>query len=397
MSNTPPDFASVRLRFPGAQGTPYFDTAARGLVSIQSSDAAKSLLSDRLNGTADKPAMFDTVERVRDKFARLIKGQSDEVALTKNVSEGLNIVANAIDWKAGDNVVLCPELEHPSNLYPWFHLQREVGIEVKLVSSTDGRMPVAAMQAAIDDRTRVVTCSFVTFAPGLRSALQDLATDCAARDVLLLVDAAQGIGVLDLDMSSLSVGAMSVSTQKGLMALYGMGFLYVRKSWIERLTPRFLSRFSIDLGVGAHEAASGGEDYRLHSSARRFEIGNHNFIGATTVEPALDLLLECGIGNVETHVIDLNARLVRGLAELGWPVFAPEEGVHRAHMVAIGGTLGQDHDRTSDDAIQRLYDALQKASIRLTIRRGLIRLSSHVYNDLSDVERVLDVASSVRP
>ena len=195
----------------------------------------------------------------------------NEIAFTKNVSEGLNMAACALPWRAGDNVVLCPQLEHPSNVYPWLHLKNRAGIEVRTVHSHNGHMPVDAMIAAINDRTRVVTCSYVTFAPGLRTDIERLAEVCAKRDVMLLVDGAQGIGILDIDMTRVPIAAMSVSTQKGLMALYGMGFLYVRKEWAERLDPPFLSRFSVDLG-SAHEATGGGRqlcaDARVRDGSR---------------------------------------------------------------------------------------------------------------------------------
>jgi cysteine desulfurase / selenocysteine lyase len=382
--------SSLRSQFPGAGSGLYFDTAARGLAPAAAKAAIDAQVDLHVMGTIEKTAMFDTIERVRKRYAALIRAEPDEIAYTKNVSEGLNMAASALPWRAGDNVVLCPELEHPSNVYPWLHLKNRLGIEVRAVPARNGQMPVDAMIAAINDRTRVVTCSYVTFAPGLRTDIERLAEACAKRDVMLLVDGAQGIGILDIDMSRVPIAAMSVSTQKGLLALYGTGFLYVRREWAERLDPPFLSRFSVDLG-SAHEATGGGDNYALMPGARRFEVGNYNFLGAAAVEPGLEIIAQATTKVIEQHVLALTERMIRGLQALGLPVFAAEPGSHRGHIVAIGSAIGAQHDGTDDPVMQSLYQALTENGVRLTIRRGILRVSMHLYNNEDDVDGFLDI------
>jgi cysteine desulfurase / selenocysteine lyase len=384
--------AQLRTHFPGALQSTYFDTASRGLVPAEAKAAMDEQIDHRIRGDIQKPAMFDTIERVRSAYASLIAASTEEIAFTKNVSEGLNIVAAGLPWKPGDNVVLCPELEHPSNIYPWLNLKSRAGIEVRLVHSRDGRMPIPEMIKAADPRTRVITCSYVTFAPGLRSDVQALAEYCATKDILLLVDAAQGIGILDINMERTPIAAMSVSTQKGLMGLYGMGLLFVRKSWAERLEPAYLSRFSVDLGT-AHEATGGSDNYALMPGAKRFEVGNYNFLAATAVESGLSMINEITTKAVEQHVLKLAEHMMEGLRRLGVPVFASEPGPHRAHMVAIGDAIGNQHDATDDPAMQSLYETLASAGVRTTIRRGIIRVAFHLYNNGADVAQLLDAAA----
>ena len=388
-------FAEIRMHFPGAMAAPYFDTASRGLVPPEAKAAIDAQIDLRIHGTIDKTRMFATIERVRAAYAALIKARPDEIAYTKNVSEGLNIVAHGVSWRAGDNVILCPELEHPSNIYPWLHLKSRFGIDVRNLPARHGRIPVDEMIAAMNPRTRVVTCSLVTFAPGLRTDVQRLAEACAERDVLLLVDAAQGIGIIDVDMERTPIAAMSVSTQKGLLGLYGMGFLYVRKAWAERLEPPFLSRFSVDLG-SAHEATGGGDNYALMPGARRFEIGNYNFIAAAAVEPGLNLIAGVTTREIESHVLRVSETMIRSLTELGLPVFASEPGIHRGHIVAIGDAIGSTHDGTDDPLMQSLYRTLSENGVRLTIRRGILRLSLHFYNNDEDIQHLVDIVRSWR-
>ena len=81
----------------------------------------------------------------------MINAQTDEIAITKNVSEGLNAIIAALDLKAGDNVVLCPDLEHPNNVYPWLHLRERLGVEIRTVTGNNGHMPIEDMIVAMDE------------------------------------------------------------------------------------------------------------------------------------------------------------------------------------------------------------------------------------------------------
>jgi selenocysteine lyase/cysteine desulfurase len=391
--NAAKEFADIRSHFPGAAEAAYFDTASRGLVPIDVKTVVDEQIDHRIRGDSQKSKMFETVERVRNLYAQLIHAAPHEIAFVKNVSEGLNIVAAGFSWTAGDNVVLCSQLEHPSNIYPWLNLRSRLGIEIRNVASVDGHMPVEEMIKAIDKKTRVVSCSLVTFAPGLRTDIQKLAEHCDKTDVLLVVDGAQSIGILDLDLRNTPISALSASTQKGLVGLYGMGFLYVRDTWASRLTPPFLSRFGVDLG-DAHEASGGGDNYQLMPGARRFEVGNYNFLAAAAVEPGLNIVNKISTAAIEAHVLALTERMISGLQGAGLPVFAANHGLHRSSIVAIGDGVGNQHDTTQNAAMLSLYEDLVKGGVRLAIRRGLLRISSHFYNDEDDVDRVIDVAKN---
>jgi selenocysteine lyase/cysteine desulfurase len=374
---------SVRSEFPGAERWTYFDVAARGLLPRRSRAAVDAYLDSLMDHGGDKAAMFAVIESARSRFAALIGAEPDEIAITKNVSEGLNIVATAYPWRRGDKVVLCAEREHPNNIYIWHHLARRYGIEVSLVPSRDGHIAAEDLIAACDERTRMVTVASVSFHPGLRTDLDALAASCSERGILLLVDAVQSVGVTHLDVGRLAIDALAVSTQKGLLGLYGLGFLYCRRAWADRLEPAYLARFGVDLG-DAHEADVGAPDYRLMPGARRFDLGNYNFAGATAVDSSLELLLSVGTQAVEAHLLGLTRALVEGLAELGLPVVGAPFGAHFANIVTVA-------PRSDDPGFNtRLEQALAADGIKLSVRRNALRFSSHLYNTAEDVQRVLD-------
>lgn len=377
--------------FSGVEGKTYMDVAARGLMPRSTRAALAAHLDEFAAGDVDKHGYFDMIERVRGRFAQSINASPDEIAFTKNVTEGLNVAAASLDWKPGDNLVLCPEIEHPANFYPWLNLQR-LGVELRMVAARDGIVPVDEMASRIDSRTRLVTTATVSFAPGLRTDVAALGRTCREQGVMFVVDAAQSAGVLATDVDRLSIDALACSTQKGLLALYGMGFLYVRREVAQRMEPAYLSRFGIDLG-DASEAELGYE-YRLAPGARRFDVGNFNFTASVAAAASLEYLARFDAAAIERHAVGLANDLRRGLAGLGLPVCGGIEGGHLAHILTVGSVGAGGHDTTSDARMQALYNHLVANDVRLSIRRGTLRFSLHLYNRAEDVARVIELTQA---
>jgi selenocysteine lyase/cysteine desulfurase len=166
-----------------------------------------------------------------------------------------------------------------------------------------------------------------------------------------------------------------------------MGFLYCRREWADRLHPASLARFGVDLG-DAHEASIGDYDFKLAPSARRFDLGNYNFLATAAVDMSMQQLLEWDTRRIEPYVRDLTHALARGFIELGLPVAGGEPGPHLTKIVTVGA-MSSDHYGTGDERYNRLYEHLVANRVKLSIRRGLLRFSLHVYNNSDDVQRVL--------
>jgi cysteine desulfurase/selenocysteine lyase len=357
-------------------------------------EAVTEYLDSCVLGTSDKDLLRMRVDETRAAMAALIGAEPDEVAITKNVSEGLNLFAASLPWREGDNVVLCPELEHPNNIYLWYNLERLRGIEVRGIPAESGRMPVAAMAEAMDERTRVVTFPSMSFAPGFITDAEALVAGARRVGALTLVDAAQSIGALQTDVRALGVDALTVATQKCLMSLYGFGFLFIRRAVAEQLIPVHVARYGIDLG-GAHETAFAEGTLTYQPGARRFDLGNYNYLGATAAQAALTFISSLGMETIERHVCRLGAKLASGLLQLGLPVVGGEPGADLAHIVSVGESGGGRHYTADDPAMNELYGHLTEHRVRLSIRSGVLRLSVGVYNDDADIERVLELAQQV--
>jgi selenocysteine lyase/cysteine desulfurase len=383
------DWAAIRLRYPAAGEWVFLNAGSRGLLSESAHAAgAASLAADRLMRPDSPPADVQLAE-LRGLFERLIKAEAGSVAVTANVSQGLNMVATAIDWRAGDEIVLTSDLEHANNVYLWRALAAK-GVVLRDIPSKDGAVDAAAIIAAIGPRTRLVTVSAVSFVPGFRAEMSGIGS--AARNVgaLFLVDAVQATGVLEVDVGASSIDALATSTSKGLLGVRGLGFLYVSPRVLRRLTPAFIARNSIEAKGHYSEIEAG--DFVLRPDARRFECGNYNYAGVAVARTALLEILELGIANIERRAVGLATRLAHGLAALGMPVAEPPARLRRTHLVTLGARGAGGPDATGDPQLDAFARALEKAGVKLATRRRMLRFGFHFYNDESDIGAVLDVA-----
>ncbi len=383
------DLRQVRELFPGADKWTYMNVAVRSLLSTRVREAVDAYVDAHQYGSWDKQAELAMIERTRDSFAKLINADADEIAFTKNASEGLSAIAASLPWEKGDNVVLCPELEHPNNVYPWLNLNRRLGVEVRTAEPEQGSIPSERIAALIDDRTRLVTVPTVSFSPGFITDVAPIAQACRRFGTFFLVDAAQSIGVEHTDVRAMDVDGLAVATQKGMMAFYGTGFLYCRRERAEIIEPAYLARFGVALDADAHETAMDREKLEYAAGARRFDLGNYNYLGATAAEASLQLIHELGTARIETYVKGLARRLIDGILDLGLPVAGGAPGPHIGHIVAVGTSGGGRHYTADDPRMNSLHDHLTENGVKLAIRRGILRFSLHVYNNSDDIDRVL--------
>jgi len=355
------------------------DVASRGLILGDAKDLAARHLQDRIEGVADKKHYFALVEAARVKFARLIGAQSDEIAITKNVSEGLNILAGAIAWEQGDEVVLCSAIEHPNNIYAWRNLEAR-GVTLTDLPDDEGAFPLRAALDRLAQAGRapkVLTVSGTSFRPGFRADVETLSRACEQRGTMLVVDAAQSVGIAHLDVSAHPVAALAASTQKGLCALYGMGFLYVRREWANRMQPQGLARFGVEIAA-QHEADYDPGPIQYRSAALRFDLGNYNFLAAALVGESLDLLLSLGTRRIDDHVMRLSNRLADGLQDVGATVIRHA----RAQPSNIVCVSFQGDARRAAGALE----GLRARKVYATVRGSLLRYSLHLYNNHADVD-----------
>ena len=402
--NTGDPVGEARKLFPGAFPQPYLNVAVRGLLAAPVRAAVDAYLDAAMDGGLEKPELFRRVEEGRERFAAWIHAEVDEVAWIRNVTDGLNLFLCSLDWRAGDEVVYCPDLEHPANVLPWRNLAARQGVRlVPVPAAADRRLPSARMAEAVTPRTRVITAATVSFSPGFLADLGPLQEARAIHGALLVLDAAQSVGVLATDVEAMGADVLAVATQKALAGFYGTGFLYCRREVAESVAPAALGRFGVDLGdadetqIPSARQEAAGIPYA--PGARRFDLGNYNYPGVVAATAGLRMLGAWGAEAIERHAVGLARRLDSGMRAAGFPVAdgaGNGSSGRRSHIVAVGTPGRGGHRTTEDAALNDLAAAIAAAGVRFSIRRGILRFSFHLWNDRGDVDRVIETARKWR-
>ncbi len=368
--------ALIRREFSHLRGA-YLDVAARGPLPNSAVEAAEGILRAQSIGLVPKAEWLNLAEIVRAKAARLIGARPDEVALTKNTAEGLNIVAAGLQLKTGDRIVVAPSAEHPNNVLPWLWQSQTRGADVVFATPSASEGLEQALIRHIDRRTKLVAVTEVDFGTGRRTDLATIGRACRANGAFLLVDAAQSSGILRQDMATQLIDGWSTATQKGLLSPYGLGLLYLRNEVVDQIKPTALARFSVDIAAG-HEAAGPEEGWQLRAGARRYEGGNYNYVGLAALNASLDLFLKIGADEVERRTLEASARLRSTIQARGIPVLEVGAG-HQSHIIAIAEKQGAGHDRSDEPWINELSSVLTREGVVHSVRRGALRLSGHIH------------------
>jgi len=364
-----------RQEFAVTERYAYFDHASVGPTPRRAVEAVtRSLEGQASRGSLDHPALHQLADETRAEYAAFIGARPDSVAHVSNTSVAISLIARGLDWRAGDEVVV-PDIDFPSAVLPWKILERH-GVAVRTLPCPDGRVDVARLIEMIGARTRVVCVSWVQFSSGHRLDLARLGEACRRKDVFLVVDGAQGVGALRMDVSALPVDALVTHGYKWLLGPQGVGWLYMS----DALTA------ATELSAAGIRSMTPRESYFDHAyvprtDAARFETGILNFHGIAGARASLGLLREVGIANIEARVTALSARLAAGLLAAGCEVKGgADRSEFRSGILAMRPPGG---DARGCQA--RLLDA----GVVTSLREGWVRISPHFYNTEDEVNQLL--------
>lgn len=366
----------AREAFALAPGLVYVNHAAVGVLPIATRDAVHAMVDDHARrgvlGTASREASLPAYRR---RIAEFVGGRGEEIALLRNTGDGATVLAHGLDLGPGDEVITGAN-EFGSNAYPWLAL-RERGVTVTLIGAPRERMTPDVLRRTISPRTRVVTVSWVTFDDGYRHDLAALAEVAHTHGALFVVDVMQGLGAFPLDVDATGVDAIYAGGAKWLLALQGVGFLWLRANLLDRVALRMP-------GWRSFEDIWNFLDYDQPpiADASRYEGGTPNIVGALSVATSMDVLAAAGVERIGAHVLALTDRLVDGVRSRGYTV----AGDRSRDDVKSGIVL---FHRDGIDAVA-LGRRLGEAKICVTYRPTGIRVAPHGHNTFDDIDTILD-------
>lgn len=374
-------FQHIRDQFPITRHYAYLNHAAIAPLANSTRNAIAAHLEDQAaTGSLHFFDWLAALDRTRATFGRLIHAPAEDVACSKNTTEGLAMIAQGLDWHAGDRVVSFA-CEFPANLYPWLGL-RPRGVNVELLPEpalTDLDLIRSACRGA-----RLLAISFVQYLNGFRAPLAEIGAICRETGTWLVVDGIQGLGAFPLDAPAWGIHALACGSHKWLTGPEGAGFLYVHPALLDQLTPPQPGWLSVaewaDFDAGAKAAASGAA-LAWRPGAARLECGMLNGSGLLGLGAAVELLLSADAGEAAAHILDLGARLEQGLRQRGCKLCRLSDQIERR-----SGITSFQHPGLESAA---LTTRLEAAGVIVSQRGAWVRVSPHVYNTAEEIDRLL--------
>jgi selenocysteine lyase/cysteine desulfurase len=367
--------------FPVLRQWAFFNHAGVSPLPHVVAEAMRTFLAQAEAGAYLNAGWYADIEKLRVEAAGLLGCHRDEIALVKNTSEGISIVAKGINWQFGDRIVTT-KVEYPANIYPWMEAARGRGLKLTMVEEEDGpdgtrHVPIEKiLKAASEPKTRLVTLSHVEFASGQRHDLARIGQFCTERKILFCVDAIQSLGVLPLNVADMFIDFLSADGHKWLLGPEGAGIFYCRRGLIEHMAPLMVGWMNV---VDAQNF--GNYDYTLRPDAGRFECGSHNVAGLLGLRAALNLLQTAGIDAIAARVKTLGDLLIARLNKKGYRVISPRLGQQWSGIVSfVSPTLSH----------EKIFQELRAKGIEIALRERRLRCSAHFYNTEGQIERLLE-------
>jgi selenocysteine lyase/cysteine desulfurase len=374
------NFDALRKEFPLLERKTYLNSGSYCALAKNVKAAFEAYMEDRLLVGANWDVWVTKNESVRALVAELLHAAPDEIAVTASVSAGLNALASALQFSGVRNKVIVSDFEFPTNAQIW-HAQEPRGAQVVHVPrAADGYIPLENFAKVIDEKTQLVAITHVCFRNGAKLDIPGIVRLARAKGAKVLLDCYQSVGSLDINVKALDVDFAVGGMLKYLLGTAGLGFMYVRDSFVRSLLPTNSGWFAqSDIGAmditGNHPALS----------ARRFEAGTPAVVNCYASEAGLKVLLGVGTPAVERRVYDLTRRCMQRLEEIGWPSITPNRDDRRGATVAIPSR-----------ASAQLCAELMKRDIVTSSRDDNVRASFHYYNNEDDIESFVAAMKDLR-
>ncbi len=385
------DLLGVRAEFPAARNQTFLNTAWVGPIPQVARDAGVAYADETLVW-ADSRSRLEEKEMARTAFADLFGAKPEEVALLFTTADGEAIVANGLDLRAGDNVVV-DELHYTGTFCHFMYLQEQRGIELRIVPQTEGRVRLEDWDAHIDERTRLVSVAWVNNRNGFRQDLRGLVELAHAKGTLVYADAVQALGTFPTNLSDLGVDFACAAAHKWLFGGFGVAGFFIREEHLDRIRPdrwghgqvaqtRTPAGWSTSLPAGRFAEL----EFRLRTNADKYEYSCLAYGAVAQLAASLGLLMKVGLSNIETHTMPLVRELRAGIAKLGFEIWTPDGNP----SPIVSFVHGQDIDH-----LKRL---LNEEAIAVSFReanQALMRVSVSMFNNRADIQRLLTLLEKV--
>lgn len=387
------DVYAVREDFPVLKEVVYLDSTATTQTPIPAVEAMVEYFY-RYAGNHGRGAhrlareATNRYEDARETVAHFLNAEPSKTVLTKNTTEGINLIANSYPWEAGDHIVTTV-LEHHSNLLPWLRLQKK-GVKVTIVNpDSKGKIDISSIEKAFTEKTRLVAINQISNVFGSVQDVKTITKLAHRYGIKVLVDGAQSAGHMPVSLKDLNCDFFATAGHKGLLGPQGTGVLYIKE-------PDVLDSASVGGGTVSDVE---GYTYVLEPSPACFEAGTPNIPGVIGLGRAVEYVEKIGVPEIEAHEIKLSRETAKRLSELEHvEVYGPED---RAGIVPFNVKGLHAHD------VALILDQTRKICVRSghhcaipTIRflnvDSTVRASFALYNTEEEVDILVNAVAGLK-
>ena len=323
--------------------------------------------------------IFDHGENCRKKIGKLWGVDSDRVSFLPTAADGMGLIARGLDWRPGDNIVTT-NLEFPSVAYAWKDVAKKMDVEVRLVPHRKWRVHEEDLLDNVDERTRVLAVSQVSFYTGQNLNLKEISDNIKNSTTLFAVDSTHASGALNVPADSTDLCVSS--SYKWLLATHGVAPCYLSEKAENQIRPTCFGWHNLQ--VWPPQGAERQLKVEELGMPMKLEPGNSAMIVIMFLEKSLDLILELGTDKIQNHNRTLSEKVNLGLRDLGLELISPLDNVSRS-----GNTCFLSEDARSVSA------GLAERKILVWGEYGRVRVSTHLYNSGDDVIRLINGLSEM--
>lgn len=380
------EVAAFRRDTPGCEGLIHFDNAGAALQPSAVASAVDGHLAREreVGGYLAEDEAHETLEGLYDSAGSLLNARSKEIAVVENATRAWDMAFYGLQFSASD-VILTSTAEYASNYLAFLQARRRWGVEIRVVpQDPDGALSAGAFASRLDGRVKLIALTHAPSQSGAIAPAAEIGALAREAGVPYLLDACQSAGQAPLDVLALNCDMLSLTSRKFLRGPRGVGLLYVRDEFRDRLEPPF-----VDLRAATW---TGPDSYTLRPDARRFETWEGFVAGRLGLKAAIDYARNVGLDRIERRVVALAATLRRTLAEVPGVVMRDPGG-------PLGGIVTFSHDTVPATALHANLRSLGVSNTMITPPTArldfaardlppLVRLSVHYYNTEGEVLRV---------
>jgi len=335
-------------------------------------------------------------ERARTKVADFINAKSEnEIIMTRNTTEGINLIARGLKWKKGEKIVTSL-IEHHSNFIVWFRIKNNYSMELEVVRPKEpvekGLLDIADFEKIIDDKTKLVALTHISNVLGVITPIEEITKIAHEHGAYVMVDGAQSVPHIKVDVQKIGCDFLAFSGHK-MCAPTGSGALYIREELTEEVEP---------LCIGGGTIADVGIDYyKLDKSPRRFEAGTPAIAEAIGLGAAIDYLQKIGIGNIERYEKKLTKQMYEEITTFpNVEVYGPDPE-HKIGIMAFNVEDLNPHDValaldvSANIMVRSGHHCAMPLTKSLLHQPGTVRASTYFYNTEEEVDKFVSALKEI--